>query len=76
MRTSVINSQIVLILRLICDDQRIYEQITFCKTSLCIKVNCIFLHKLTGLVQNLHKATINPPTKKKLNLWDFLFLYN
>ena len=45
MRTSVINSQIVLILRLICHDQRIYEQIIFCKTGLSIKVNCIFLHK-------------------------------
>ena len=46
MRTSVINSQIVLILRLICHDQRIYEQIIFCKTGLSIKVtDCIFLHK-------------------------------
>ena len=45
-RTSVINSQIVLILRLICHDQRIYEQIIFCKTGLSIKVtDCIFLHK-------------------------------
>ena len=46
MRTSVINSQIVWILRLICHDQRIYEQIIFCKTGLSIKVtDCIFLHK-------------------------------
>ena len=45
MRTSVINSQIFLILRLICHDQRIYEQIIFCKTGLSIKDNCIFLHK-------------------------------
>ena len=45
-RTSVINSQIVLILRVICHDQRIYEQIIFCKTGLSIKVaDCIFLHK-------------------------------
>ena len=45
MRTSVINSQIVLILRLTCHYQGIYEQIIFCSTSLSIKVNCIFLHK-------------------------------
>ena len=43
----------------------------FCKTSLRIKVNCIFLHKITGLVQNLPKATISPSTTKKLNLRDF-----
>ena len=44
MRTSVINSQIVLILRLICHDQRIYEQIIFCKTGIKV-TDCIFLHK-------------------------------
>ena len=76
MRTSVINSQIFLILRLICHDQRIYEQIIFCKTGLSIKDNCIFLHIQQELVQNLHKATINPSNKKLLNLWDFPFLYN
>ena len=43
----------------------------FCKTSLRIKVNCIFLDKITGLVQNLPTATINPSTTKKLNLRDF-----
>ena len=42
MRTSVINSQTVLILRLTCHYQGIYEQIIFCKTGLSI---CIFLHK-------------------------------
>ena len=71
MRTSVINSRVVLTLRLICHDERIYEEIIFCKTSLSINVDCIFLHKITGLVQNLPKATINPSTKKKLNPWDF-----
>ena len=49
MRTSI-NFQIVLILRLICHDQMIYEQIIFCKTSLSIKVNRIFLHKQQELV--------------------------
>ena len=44
----------------------------FCKTSLRIKVNCIFLDKITGLVQNLPRATINPSTTKKLNLRDFV----
>ena len=63
MRTSVINSRVVLTLRLICHDERIYEE--------SINVDCIFLHKITGLVQNLPKATINPSTKKKLNPWDF-----
>ena len=38
---------------------------------LSTKVNCIFLPKIKGLVQLLPKATINPSTKKKLNLWDF-----
>ena len=72
MPTLVINSRVVLILRLICHDERVYEEIIpLCKTSLSINVDCIFLHKITGLVQNLPKATINPSTEKKLNLWDF-----
>ena len=71
MPTSVIISQLVLTLRLICHAERVYKQIILCKTSLSIKVNCFFLHKITALVQNLLKATINPSTKKKLNLWDF-----
>ena len=54
MPTSVINSQVVLILRLICHDERVYEEIILCKTSLSMKVNCI----ITGLVQNLPKAII------------------
>ena len=54
-----------------CNDERVYKEIILCKTSLGIKVHCIFLHKITGLVQNLPKATINSSTKKKLNLWDF-----
>ena len=71
MPTVVINSRVVLIVPLICHDERVYKQIILCKTSLSIKVNCFFLHKITALVQNLLKATINPSTKKKLNLWDF-----
>ena len=71
MPTSVINSRVVLIVPVICYDERVYKQIILCKTSVSIKVNCFFLQKITGLVQNLPKATINPSTKKKLNLWDF-----
>ena len=86
MPTSVINFRVVLIVPLICHDERVYKQIILCKTSLSIKVNCIFPHKTIGLVQNLPKATINlacvekrmfsqatinPSTKKNLNLWDF-----
>ena len=71
MPTLVRNSQVVLIVSLICHDERVYEEMIFCKTSLRIKVNCIFLHKIAGLVQNLPKATINPSTPKKLNLRDF-----
>ena len=63
MPTWVINSRVVLMLRLICHDERIYKQIIFCKTSLSIKVTSIFLHKITGLAQSLPKATINPSTK-------------
>ena len=34
MPTSVINSQLVLIVRLICHDDKVCEKIVFCKTSL------------------------------------------
>ena len=33
MPTSVINSRVVLIVRLICHDEKVYEEIIFCKTS-------------------------------------------
>ena len=59
--TSVINSRVVLIVSLICHDERVYKQIIPCKTSLSIKVNSLFLHKITGLVQNLPKATQQSP---------------
>ena len=72
MPTLVINSQVVLMLRLICHDERVYEEIIpLCKTRLSIQVDYTFLHKITGLVQNLPKATINLSTKKKLSLWNF-----
>ena len=50
MPTSVINSQEVLILRLICHDERVYKEIIMCKTSLSIKVNRILIHKITGVI--------------------------
>ena len=33
MPTSVINSRVVVIVRLICRDEKVYEKIMFCKTS-------------------------------------------
>ena len=33
MLTSVINPRVVLIVRLICHDEKVYEEIIFCKTS-------------------------------------------
>ena len=39
-----------------------------------IKVNCIFLHKITGLAQNLPISNNQPFYQKKLNLWDFSLL--
>ena len=57
-----------------CNDERVYKEIILCKTSLSVKVNCTFLHKIIGLAQNLPKATINPSAKKNLNLWDFSLL--
>ena len=33
MPTSVINPRVVLIVRLICHDEKVYEKIIFCKTS-------------------------------------------
>ena len=61
-----------MMLHLICHDERVYEEIIpLCKTRLSIKVDHTFLHKITGLVQNLPKATINLSTKKKLSLWNF-----
>ena len=40
--TLVINSRVVLIGRLICQDEGVYEEMIFCKTSLSVKVNCHF----------------------------------
>ena len=74
MPTLVRNSQVVLIVSLICHDERVYEEMIFCKTSIRIKVNCIFLQKIAGLLENLPKTTINPSTTKKLNLRDFSLL--
>ena len=81
MPTSVINSRVVLIVHLICPDERVYKQIILCKTRLSIKVNCIFPHKTTGLVQNLPKEPINPSTKKNLTygifpLFSFQFQFD
>ena len=70
MPTSDINSRAVLIVRLICHDEKVYEEIIFCKT-ISIKVNYIFLHIITGLAQNLLISNNQSSTKKKLNLWDF-----
>ena len=71
MPTSVKHRRVVLIVRLICHDGIVYKEIIFCETSLSVKVNCTFLHKITRPVQNFPQATINPSTKKRLSLWDF-----
>ena len=46
MPTSVTNPRVVLILRLICHDEIVYNEIIFCETSLSVKVNCTFLHRM------------------------------
>ena len=74
MPTSVINSRVVLIVPLICHDERVYKQIILCKTSLSIKVNSLFLHKITALVQNLPKATITLLPRKNWTYGIFPFL--
>ena len=66
MLASVKNFQVVLTLLLICHAERVYEEIKF-----KYKSQLLFPSQITALVQNLLKATINPSTKKKLNLWDF-----
>ena len=71
MPTSVTNPRVVLTVRLICHDEIVYKEIIFCETSLGVKVNCTFLHRITRLSQNLPQATINSSTKKRLSLWDF-----
>ena len=55
MPTLVRNSQVVLIVSLICHDERVYEEMIFCKTSLRIKVNCIFLYKKQDLYKTYLK---------------------
>ena len=57
--TSVINSRVVLIVRLLCPDENVYEEIMFAK-QVSIKVNCIFLHKITGLAQDLPISNNQP----------------
>ena len=74
MPTSVINSTVVLIVPLICHGERVYKQNILCKTSLSIKVNSLFLHKITGLVQNLPKATITLLPRKNWTYGIFPFL--
>ena len=71
MPTSDKNFRVVLKVRLICQDEIVYKDIIFCKTSLSVKVNCTFLQKITRLAQNLPKAKINSSIKKRLSLWDF-----
>ena len=57
--TLVINSRVVLIVRLICPDEKVYEEIIFAK-QVSIKVNCIFLHKIPGLAQDLPISNNQP----------------
>ena len=59
MPTSVINSLVVLIVPLICPDEKVYEEITFAK-QVSIKVNCIFFHKITELAQDLPISNKQP----------------
>ena len=54
---------------LIRDDERVYEETILCKTSLCIKVNWIFLQKWNnGTCTKLTWASIKTFTKWKMNL--------
>ena len=79
MPTLVINCRVVLIYsiaRLICHDEIVYEEIIFCKTSLCIKsIDHSFTKNRT--CTKLTWATIKPFTKWTLNLvWGiFPFIY-
>ena len=73
MPTSVINSRLVLIVRLICHDEKVYEKNTVCKVSK-YKSQLHFPSQNNRTCTKLtykQFATINPSTKKKLNLWDF-----
>ena len=73
MPTSDINSQAVLIVRLICHDEKVYEETIFCKAS-HYKSQLHFPSQNNRTCTKLtykQFATINPSTKKKLNLWDF-----
>ena len=47
-----INSRVVLIVRLICHEEEVYEELIFCKTSQ-YKSQLHFPLKITGLAQNL-----------------------
>ena len=73
MPTLDINSQAVLIVRLICHDEKVYEENIFCKAS-HYKSQLHFPSQNNRTCTKLpykQFATINPSTKKKLNLWDF-----
>ena len=67
------NSRLVLIVRLICHDERVYEKNTFCKASKYKSQLRFPSHNNRTCTKLTYKqfATINPSTKKKLNLWDF-----
>ena len=54
-----INSRVVLIVRLICHDEEVYEEVIFCKTSQ-YKSQLHFPLKITGLAQNLPISNNQP----------------
>ena len=68
-----INSRLVLIVRLICHDEKVYEKKRFCKSSKYKSQLHFPSHNNRTCTKLTYKqfATINPSTKKKLNLWDF-----
>ena len=71
MPTSVINSRVVLIVRLICHDEKVYEEIIFCKTSQ-YKSQLHFPSQNNRTCTKLtykQQSTFLP--RNKLNLWDF-----
>ena len=76
MPTSVINSRLVLIVRLICHDEKVYEENIFCKASQYKKVNCIFLNKITGLAQNLPIGNNQPFYQEEIKPMGFFLSFS
>ena len=74
MPTVVINSREVLIVPLICHDERVYKQIILCQTSFKYQSQLLFPSQNNSTRTKLTKSNNHPSTKKNWTYGIFPFL--